>query len=132
MACCANLCLDSCLTIVAASILRENEQGIFHDTGANHSIEAVKKGAFAGFVPDMRSLCSQVQGAEISKAGCVQAYPLMCERSIYGAAQIWSKHRLIINRSRGGHLTFAIVDGHNPAPPKKPWNGDSPVNTNNQ
>ena len=24
------------------------------------------------------------------------------------------------------------VDGRNPAPPKKPWNDDSPVNTNNQ
>ena len=24
------------------------------------------------------------------------------------------------------------VDGQNPAPPKKPWNNDSPVNTNKQ
>ena len=27
---------------------------------------------------------------------------------------------------------FNTVDGRNPAPPKKPWNDDSPVNTNNQ
>ena len=30
------------------------------------------------------------------------------------------------------HILEPTVDGRNPAPPKKPWKDDSPVNTNKQ
>ena len=39
----------------------------------------------------------------------------------------------LLFKKKGGQFQGApTVDGRNPAPPKKPWNGDSPVNANEQ
>ena len=46
----------------------------------------------------------------------------------------WALRRCSLDRSqcRVRHRLHHTVDGRNPAPPKKPWNRDSPVNTNKQ
>ena len=46
---------------------------------------------------------------------------------IVGTCDIWVRHTRTLCRGPG-----STVDGRNPAPPKKPWNDDSPVNTNKQ
>ena len=57
----------------------------------------------------------------------------------------WRGHCFEVRLAGGGLLLLSdscclmlaivcrdTVDGRNPAPPKKPWNDDSPVNTNKQ
>ena len=48
---------------------------------------------------------------------------------------IWKRLRAMCQRMKlssyfSWGLTIHTVDGRNPAPPKKPWNDDSPANTN--